>query len=79
MDKEGLIEYGQLQEGSYFGDISVIFDEPSEYSYYYDPYQVEKPLQLLEVDASNFRYLCKKYPLSKEVMFERAGKRKTIF
>ena len=38
MDKNGLYEYGIIHEGSYFGDISVIFDEPNEYSYCFNPF-----------------------------------------
>ena len=29
MDKRILLQYGQLSEGSYFGDISTFLDEPS--------------------------------------------------
>ena len=31
-----MIEYGVLNEGSYFGDISVLLDEPNQYSYIID-------------------------------------------
>lgn len=66
MDKTGLLRYGLLQEGSYFGDISILFDEPSEFSYYYDPYFREQPLQLLSIEASKFQEILARYPLTKE-------------
>lgn len=55
MDKAGIIEYANLQEGSYFGDISSLLNEPAEYSYMYDPFLVERPLQLLAIDTHLFR------------------------
>ena len=36
MDKEGLFNYGILEEGNYFGDISIFLNEPNYYSYFYD-------------------------------------------
>jgi len=33
MNKEGIIEYGILGEGAYFGDLSFFFDEPNEFAY----------------------------------------------
>ena len=38
MDKNGLYEYGIIHEGSYFGEISLLLDEPNEYSYCYNPF-----------------------------------------
>jgi len=52
MDKFGMIEYGMLSDGSYFGDISIILDEPNEYSYYFNPYTEEKPLQMLSIEST---------------------------
>ena len=49
-----MIEYGQLSEGSYFGDISILNDEPNEYSYYFDPF-TNKPLEMLEIEGCVFR------------------------
>jgi len=37
MDKNGLYEYGNLKAGSYFGDISILLDQPEEFSYFYNP------------------------------------------
>ena len=44
MDKTGMLEYGLLQEGSYFGDISIFFEEPNEFTYFYDKYLKDKPI-----------------------------------
>ena len=35
MNKEGLYEYGILQDGSYFGDISLLLNEENDYSFQY--------------------------------------------
>ena len=43
MNHNGMFEYAMLHEGSYFGDISLFFDEPSEYSYFVHPYN-NKPI-----------------------------------
>lgn len=48
MDKRGLFDYGVLEEGSYFGDISALLNEPNEYSYFRNQF-CEKPLQLLSI------------------------------
>ena len=33
MNKECTYEYGQISEGSYFGDISILLREPNSFSY----------------------------------------------
>jgi len=38
MDANGQYQYGILGEGSYFGDISAMLNEPNEFSYLYNPY-----------------------------------------
>ena len=62
MDPSGMIEYGKLSEGSYFGDISILNDEPNEYSYYFDPFtnnnnndKNNKPLEMLEIEGCVFK------------------------
>lgn len=74
MNKEGLYEYGILPDGSYFGEISVLFDQPNEYSYFYNP-NADKPIQMLTVEADLFIQICKKHPLSMETLIKRAKKR----
>ena len=75
MNKKGIFDYGVLDEGSYFGDISTLLDEPNEYSYFSNPF-AEKPVQLLSIDSSEFLKICEKYQYSKEIMTTRAIKRK---
>lgn len=43
MDQAGLYNYGIIQTGSYFGDVSILTQRPNKYSYMYDPHQ-QKPL-----------------------------------
>jgi hypothetical protein len=38
MNKEGLFIYGILEEGSYFGDNSLLLDQPNQFSYFYNPH-----------------------------------------
>lgn len=71
MNKEGLYEYGMLEKGSYFGDISILLDKSSEYSYFYNPYN-EKPLLLLSIHADDFIRICNEYPLAKDILTQRA-------
>lgn len=53
MSKDGRFDYGVLSEGSYFGDISVLLKQPSQFSYFFDPFQ-ERPVMMLSIDASLF-------------------------
>lgn len=47
MDHTGMYDYGIIQKGSYFGDVSVILRKPNEFSYLYDPnFAAVKPLSL---------------------------------
>ena len=50
MNKEGMYEYGLIQEGGYFGDISVLLNRTNEYGYYYNPH-TDKPVILLALRA----------------------------
>jgi len=53
MNKDGLYDYGMLGEGSYFGDISLLLDQPEEFTYLYNPYH-EKPIMMLAINSSKF-------------------------
>ena len=76
MDHTGMYDYGVIQKGSYFGDVSVILRKPNEFSYLYDPnFAVVKPLSLFRVEANKFRALLDRHPLEKEIWTERAKKR----
>jgi CRP-like cAMP-binding protein len=78
MNKEGLYEYGILQDGSYFGDISLLLNEENDYSYYYNP-NADKAIKMLTVPAETFLKICDMFPLSKEILVNRAQKRRQIF
>ena len=67
MNKELAYEYGRIEEGSYFGDISLLSGEPNSFSYVSNPFDTT-PLQLLSIDGVQFLNICDKYPCSKEVM-----------
>ena len=57
MNKSGMYDYGVIQEGSYFGDISILLNEPSDYSYMYNPYS-NKPILMLSITSDKFLKLC---------------------
>jgi len=78
MDKHGMYEYGLIHEGGYFGDISLIFDEPNEYSYCFNPFS-GRSVQVLSLDAEEFLNICKSHPCSFEVMLERAKHKKNLY
>ena len=50
MNKDGLYDYGMLSEGSYFGDLSLLLNEPEEFSYLFNPYQ-DKPIMFLAINS----------------------------
>jgi hypothetical protein len=39
MNKDGNYEYAIVSKGSYFGDISILLNEPNLYSYAFNDYQ----------------------------------------
>ena len=78
MNKNGLFDYGRLEEGSYFGDISTLQNELNEYSYFSNPH-IDKSVQLLSIDSEKFLKICEKYQFSKEMMKEKANRRKLKF
>lgn len=78
MNKSGMFDYCVLDDGSYFGDISALLDEPNEYSYLCNPF-AEKPVQLLSINSDDFLSICDKYRYSKKSMMNKALKRKAMF
>ena len=78
MDPSGMIEYGILYEGSYFGDISLLNDEPNYFSYFSDPYSI-RPLELLEIDGKCFLELLDSYYLGKKEFMLRLKVREKLF
>lgn len=73
-----MYEYAVLQEGNYFGDISILLDQPSDYSYCYNPHN-EKALMMMSMKAEMFIEICERYPLAKSILTERAIKRSEMF
>lgn len=67
MDKEGLYHYGILEDGAMFGEISLLTNEPEEFSYFYDKFST-KAIQLLTLPAKKFTDICKEYPYSREIL-----------
>lgn len=65
MNHDGLLDYAVLGDGSYFGDISALFDEPNQYSYFVDQNQ-QTPNLFLKISVVKFLEICSKFPLSKE-------------
>ena len=53
MDVNGIHEYGVLTEGSYFGDIGLLLQEPEEFSYFSNPYHT-KPILMMKVPSKEF-------------------------
>ena len=53
MNKEGILEYGRLGEGSYIGDLSFFTNEPNEFSYYLNPFK-DKAFEYLQIETSMF-------------------------
>ena len=78
MDQAGLYNYGMVQQGSYFGDVSILTGKPNKYSYMFDPHQ-QKPLQMLQIKADVFIEILNRYPLEREILFDRAQARREMF
>lgn len=79
MDAMCQFEYGVLYNGSIFGDISLFFNEPNQYTYAYNPFQKYPHVQCLAIDSDVFFRICRKYPLSFSKLLQQAYKRKKIF
>ena len=78
MNKEGIIEYGILSEGSYFGDLSFFFNEPNEFAYYLNPFK-DKPFEYLSIKTSKFNELLQSFTLAQNAFQNRAENRKNMF
>jgi len=51
MNNNGMHEYGKINECGYFGDISILLNQPSEYSYYNNN---DSDIAMLTLDAKQF-------------------------
>ena len=65
MNQQGFYEYGLLEKGSYFGDISVLLNEPNQFSYTFNLKQA-KNLLLLSIPAAEFLEICEEYSFSRD-------------
>jgi len=78
MNKNGVFEFGILQEGSIFGDISLLLNIPNSFSYFFNKNN-SKPLLLLKIKQRDFVSLCKQHPYTEEKLRELAKKRQMMF
>ena len=78
MNSNGLYDYGMIQEGGYFGDISAMLGVPEEFSYLYNQ-NSEKPLLILEIPTVIFLKILEKFPGVKDTLTVRAHKRLETF
>lgn len=78
MDRRGIYHYGTLNDGAYFGEISLLLNQPNNYSYFFNERE-DKNLFLLQIDSLNFLNLCDMYRLSKKSLTIRAKKRSDMF
>ena len=76
MNKNGMYEYGLVQECGYFGDISILLNQPSEYAYFNNPHT---DTALLALDAKQFLAICNDHPIARDILIERAYKRREMF
>lgn len=60
MDKSGMLKYGELSDGSCFGDISLVLSQPNEFSYVFNE-RDDKNLFMLEIDSLDFLEVCEEY------------------
>jgi hypothetical protein len=78
MNNEGIIEYGILGEGSYFGDLSFFNNELNEFAYYLNQFK-GKAFEYLAIDTGVFEQLLNTYTLAHSVFEQRAKNRNNIF
>lgn len=56
MDPSSKFKYLTLGEESFFGEMSLIFDEPNEFGYFYDPF--DRPVMALFIKQEDFKAIC---------------------
>ena len=84
MNHDGMLDYGVLREGSYFGDISCLTGKPNNFSYYYNTNQdsqiknsEKNSLFLISVKTRDFKEIIDNNPIAKE-HFEKMAKQREI-
>ena len=73
MNKSGMYEYGIIHESGYFGDVSILLNQPSEYSYYNNN---DSDIAMLALEAKTFLKICNQHPFSRDLLVERANQRR---
>jgi CRP-like cAMP-binding protein len=71
MDETGWYEYGIMQDGGFFGDISCMLDTLNEFNYMYNPYS-SKPVLLLSIPCDKFMRILESFPSVKHKFKELA-------
>jgi hypothetical protein len=56
MDSTGKIKYCSIGEESFFGEMSLLLDEPNQYGYFFDPY--DRPVSVLFIRSEDFNQIC---------------------
>ena len=86
MDPSGLYDYGTLETGGYFGDISCLSGKPNNFSYYYNTNQDSKinvseknSLFLISMRSREFKEIIDKHPIAKEHFERMAKQRESMF
>ena len=80
MDKAGMYDYGVIGKGSYFGDISILLQQPNAFSYMYENDEEETDmLMLYRLPAATLRKLFEKFPLERQNWMARAKRRLEFF
>ena len=76
MSSNGKYRYGNLDAGSYFGDISLMSGHNNEFGYFYNTgtsIDVESPtVNLLMIEGNKFLKLCEDHKVCKDVFTRRA-------
>jgi hypothetical protein len=65
-----MYDYGIIHEGGYFCDISILLNQPSEYSFYNNN---DSDIALLTLDAKTFLQICNQHPYSRDLLKDRAN------
>ena len=79
MDKAGMYDYGIIGKGSYFGDISILLQQPNAFSYMFDNDEEADVLMLYRLPAAKLRSIFERFPLERQIWMERAKRRLEYF
>jgi len=77
MDSTGKFKYTTLSEESFFGEMSLLLNEPNQYSYFYDPY--DRPVTAIYISRDDFEKICSENQSDAGFLKKIAIKRKKQF